>query len=243
MARHIPRLYLNCPLALGEKIALTPDHYHHLTHVLKCGPESLVKVFNGLHGEWLATYYPQKKTAFLTLTQFLRKQISLPSLWLVFCPLKKDALRFLIEKTTELGVTKFMPVQTHYTDSKYYTQEKAQHYAIGAAEQSERLCLPEFSPLSSLETLLAMWPQEQPLYAAIERAEHPFLLTSLPNKAPRQHPLCLFVGPEGGISPAEQTLLLSQPFIRPTTLGPLILKAETAAIFSVGLAYTKLCGT
>ncbi|MEI8321064.1 MAG: 16S rRNA (uracil(1498)-N(3))-methyltransferase [Alphaproteobacteria bacterium] len=237
MSSFIPRLYVKTPLKQGEILFLSDTQTHYLVNVLRSAPEETVKVFNGKDGEWSATLKQEsKKKFFLVCQEMVKPQTKNLDIWLAFCPLKKNPLNILIEKGTELGTTKFIPVKTDYTDFKSYSLGKIHLHAIEAAEQSEQLQVPEFAPFVSLKDLLHKWPQERVLYACLERSdESPTLLKALDTTKKS----AILIGPEGGFSDAEKTLLRNHPQTKIVTLGASILRAETAAIVSLGCFVQK----
>jgi 16S rRNA (uracil1498-N3)-methyltransferase len=148
-------------------------------------------------------------------------------LWLAFALLKRQATDLVVQKATELGVAAILPVITMHSVGERVNLARLAAIATEAAEQSERLSVPTIQPPQPLPALLAAWPGERRLVAAIERAE-------APPPAVGAGPTALLVGPEGGFAPVELDVLAAHPFVEPATLGPRILRAETAAI--VGLA-------
>jgi|SRR5271156_923363 len=183
----------------------------------------------------LSSTKSQKRNSFLC-TELLREQPSSNCVWLAFSPLKKTPMEFLVEKSTELGVARFIPLYIHYSDHKSYRGEKSQAHAIEAAQQSEQLHVPLFMPPLSLGQFLQDHPQDHPIYACLERTDQaPTLLDVLDVTKPKT----ILIGPEGGFSPAECLLLKKHPSIKVVTLGPSILRAETAAIVSLGCVLQK----
>ncbi len=157
-----------------------------------------------------------------------RPQALEPDLWLVFAPLKRDATDLVVEKATELGASAILPVFTERTNTARLNLDRLRAIATEAAEQCERLTLPRMADPQRLTDLLATWPTDRTLHAALERAEAP---------PPRgtDSPAALLIGPEGGFTTTEATMLRRLPFIRPVSLGPRILRAETAAIAGLAL--------
>lgn len=227
-----PRLYVSTPLAPGSRVALAPGQAHHLGGVLRLGADAPVRLFNGCHGEFagrIATLRREKGE--VELGALLRPQTPEPDLWLVFAPLKRDATDLVVEKATELGVSRIVPVITERTVAARVNLTRLTAIAQGAAEQSERLTLPELAEPVRLPTLLAGWPERRVLAAAIERTGAP----PPPRGMSEGVASCaLLVGPEGGFAPLEVDLLRRHSFVKAVGLGPRILRAETAAI--VGLA-------
>jgi 16S rRNA (uracil1498-N3)-methyltransferase len=186
-----------------------------------------VQLFNGRDGEWSARLDDVRRgQARLTVETCTRAQAPEPDLWLVFAPLKRDATDLLVQKATELGVSALLPVFTTRTNAARINADRLAAIAVEAAEQSERLTLPEIRTPISLPELLAAWPEQRRLAAAIERA------------GPAPFPAgagALLIGPEGGFAPAELDALRVARFVCPVSLGPRILRAETAAIAGLAL--------
>ena len=226
MARDTPRLFVREPLRAGAEIALADGQAHYLLHVMRCTAGDLVRVFDGAAGEWTARIAAARKaTAVLAVEAQTRVQDAEPDLWLAFAPLKRDTTDLLVQKATELGVSALLPVFTERTSAARINLDRLCAIAVEAAEQSERLSVPEVRTPARLDALLAGWPAGRRLAAALERT------------APAAFPQTaggLLVGPEGGFSPHELELIRRSPFICPVSLGARVLRAETAAI--VGLA-------
>jgi 16S rRNA (uracil1498-N3)-methyltransferase len=222
------RLHVTAPLAAAAEVPATPGQAHYLGAVMRRSPGDAVLLFNGHDGEWRARIGALRKDKchFVVEAQ-TRPQSPEPDLWLVFALLKRDATDLVIEKATELGTSRILPVITERTNAARVNLDRLAAIAAEAAEQCERLSVPAIADPQPLAALLRSWPPGRRLVVAAERA----------NAAPiRQHngPDALAIGPEGGFTPLELDLLSRHPFVRQATLGPRILRAETAAI--VGLA-------
>jgi 16S rRNA (uracil1498-N3)-methyltransferase len=222
------RLYVEATLHPGAIIAATPEQAHRLATVMRRTRGDPVRLFNGRDGEWQGHVHSiGRGRAELVIDHQLRPQSAEPELWLIFALLKRDATDLVIEKATELGVTDLQPVVTERANTHRVNQARLAAIATEAAEQSERLSVPTVHPPRSLQGLLAAWPLARTLFVAAERADAP----------PLQHaalPVGLLVGPEGGFSEAELDAIKARPFVTLASLGPRILRAETACI--VGLA-------
>jgi len=228
------RLFVRHALREGASVVLSAAQAHYLGTVLRRGPGAALLLFNGTDGEFAATLATiRRDRAEAVLGARLRPAAAAGELRLLFAPLKRDATDFLVQKATELGASLLQPVQTARTNAARINPERLAAIAVEAAEQCERLDLPDILPLTPLPAVLALWPAHLPLFAALERAAAPPL-------RPHAGPAGLLVGPEGGFTEAERALLARHAFVRPVSLGPRILRAETAGI--VGLALLQAAG-
>ncbi len=223
------RLFVDAPLREAAEVALSPAQAHYLGAVMRRRTGDPVLLFNGGQGEWEARLADLRRgTAGCVVERQSRPQAAEPDLWLAFALLKRTATDFLVQKATELGVSALFPVTTARSGAERVNLERLRAIAIEAAEQSERLSVPGFHPPRPLAEMLMAWPRERPLVAAVERAP----VSPVPRAGGR--PAGLLVGPEGGFSESELDALGRCPFVVAASLGPRILRAETAAI--VGLA-------
>lgn len=230
------RLFSDMPLEAGAGISATPGQAHYLGTVMRRGPGEALRIFNGRDGEWLARIEAiRKDRATLLVERLLRPQSPEPNLWLLFAPLKRDATDMLVQKATELGASALMPVLTERTNTERVNLTRLAAIAMEAAEQSERLTVPALHPPRKMADLLGDWPDLRPLVAAIERTDAPPPPRGLASAA-------LLIGPEGGFSPGEVDLLRSRTFLVAASLGPRVLRAETAAIAGLALLLAPGCG-
>lgn len=242
-----PRLFLDSPLHEGAHIELGKEACHYILTVMRLKGGDQVRIFNGQDGEWLGELGDvSKKTAILTVTQKLRDQRKTPDLELLFAPVKKTRTDFIVEKATELGVSIIRPVLTHRTIADKVRVERLMATAREAAEQTERLDLPEVDDAISLDKVLKDWPEGRVLIFCDEAGDNPGedwggdtgragpLLDVLKTLDPNQ-PVSLLIGPEGGFDDKERTLLRSLDCVRPVSLGPRILRADTAACAALGV--------
>jgi 16S rRNA (uracil1498-N3)-methyltransferase len=224
------RLYVAASLRPGEAIAASPQQAHYLGSVMRRGPGDVVHLFNGRDGEFAARIeMVRRDRANLRVDQQLRPQAPEPDLWLVFALLKRDATDLVVQKATELGVAALLPVITERSNTHRVNEARLRTIAIEAAEQSERLTVPCLHPPQSLDALLSDWPPDRRLFVAIERS------TAAPLSTPSYGSAALLVGPEGGFAPAELDAMRVRPFVTPVSLGPRILRAETACIAGLAL--------
>ena len=232
----VPRLYVPSGLHTGAEIAATPAQAHHLGTVLRRGPGDPVLLFNGRNGEWQARIATlRRERATLIVETQRRPQAPEPDLWLVFAALKRDATELVVQKATELGAAELHPVFTDRTITARLNESRLTAIAIEASEQCERLTVPTIQPPRPLRDILAAWPRDRRLFAAIERADAPPLRPAVP-------PAALLVGPEGGFTPTELDALQRHPLVTPVTLGPRILRAETACLAGLALLQAPLSG-
>ncbi len=230
------RLFTDAPLGLGAEIVATPAQAHYLGNVMRRTAGEALRLFNGRDGEWGGHIGAiRKDRATLLVDRALRPQVDEADLWLVFAPLKRDATDMLVQKATELGASALLPMLTDRTNTERINPVRLAAIAMEAAEQSERLTIPALHPPRRLAELLADWPADRPLVAAIERAAAPPPPRGLRRAA-------LLIGPEGGFSPAEIALLAGRAFVVPASLGPRVLRAETAAIVGLALLLAPGCG-
>lgn len=230
-----PRLYVSADLSPKASVVLPPAQAHYLKNVMRAELGAPVRLFNGRDGEWHATIAQlDKKNAVLALQSQTRPQPrDRRAVHLFFAPIKKARLEWLIEKAVELGATDLHPVLTQHTEVRDINAERTRAQIIEAAEQCERLDLPQLHDITPLRSALGKWPADQPLFIALERAEAPTLARVLPENGP----LAFLIGPEGGWSVEERTFPGNLPFLRPVSLGPDILRAETAALYVLSAAH------
>lgn len=232
----VPRLHVPADLAPGTTIAGSPAQAHYLGTVLRHRPGDSVLLFNGRDGEWQARIADLRRDRLtLAVESQRRMQAAEPDLWLIFALLKRDATDLVVQKATELGAAALWPVFTERTNAARTNQDRLAAIAIEAAEQCERLTIPTLHPPRPLPELLATWPPQRPLYAAIERSAAAML-------CPATGPAALLVGPEGGFSQTELDAMRRHPFVTPASLGPRILRAETACVAGLALLQAPRCG-
>jgi 16S rRNA (uracil1498-N3)-methyltransferase len=229
------RLYVEAPLAPGAAIPLSEGQAHYLRSVLRLEPGRRVLLFNGRDGEWLADLTQLRKSgAAATAVSQRRAQAPEPDLWLLFAPIKGDRVDYVAEKATELGASRLQPVMTRHTVVARVNVERLRARAVEAAEQCERLTVPEVAEPLPLRQVLQGWPAERRLFACAEAGPARPLAEALA-QAPRTAPSGLLAGPEGGFSPDELDLLRELAFVTAVGLGPRLLRADTAAIAALAL--------
>ena len=229
----LPRLYIDADFAEGGAVNLPQSQAHYLGSVLRLKVGAGVRVFNGRAGEWLAEITQiAKREAVLTLKTCLRAQASAPDIWLLFAPVKKARTDFIIEKATELGAARIMPVITARTQFSKIRMDRMQAHIIEAAEQTERMDLPRADAPVKLSALLEGWDKTRTLIFADEAGD---AVPAAQGLADCPAPCAILIGPEGGFSPTERERLRAQSFVTPISLGPRILRADTAALAALSL--------
>ncbi len=235
MAEAKIRLYVEHPLGAGQPVPLTADQAHYLFAVMRLGVGAAVLLFNGRDGEWRADVAEAGKRGGVLICADLTKPLQMPpDLWLLFAPIKKARTDFIVEKAVELGVARIMPVQTQHTHADRIRQDRLQAHAVEAAEQCGATFVPEVAELAALERVLASWDAGRRLLWCDEgMAGRSAALTGL--IADRSAPWAILIGPEGGFSTREQERLRGMTCVVPLSLGPRILRADTAAIAALTL--------
>jgi 16S rRNA (uracil1498-N3)-methyltransferase len=235
----IPRLYVTQDLRSGAEIAADERAQHYLRNVMRRGAGDPVVLFNGRDGEFEARIGRiDKRAATLNVAVRRREQDRVPDLWLCFAPLKKDAVDFLVEKGTELGVAVFQPVMTRRTAAARVNLDRLAANAVEAAEQTERLTVPEIRPAIGFDALLANWPKGRRMILCAEAGPaRPIAdaLEELKSKVNGANAWGIFCGPEGGFHVSELDRLRDLDFVTPVGLGPRILRADTAALTALAV--------
>ena len=224
------RLFVDQTLAMGQPVAVDEGHANYLFNVMRLSPGDAVALFNGRDGEWRATVEQSAKRRGVLVCQTQTAPLRLPpDVWLLFAPIKKARSDFIVEKAVELGAAHIIPVQTRYTNERL-RQDKLQAHATEAAEQCGATFVPAVANLIPLDRLLSTWPADRHLLWCDEALSAPTTLTG-----PRGGKWAILIGPEGGFAPDEQARLRELPQIVPLSLGPRILRADTAAVAALSL--------
>jgi len=227
------RLYVTGDLGTKVAVALDEGQTHYLLHVLRARTGNRVLLFNGRDGEWLAELTQiGKRGVSATCLKQTAQQASSPDIWLVFAPIKKTPSDYLVQKAAELGVSVLQPVFTRRTVVSRINEERMAANAIEAAEQSARLTVPEIREGVALEKLMAAWPIDRHLFFCDEGGDAQPLAEAARAES---GPAAILTGPEGGFEPAERKLLRESAFVIPVTLGPRILRADTAALAALAI--------
>jgi len=241
------RLYVDHPLGAGQSVPLTRDHAHYLFGVMRLGIGADVAVFNGRDGEWRAEVVAAGKRGGTLVCDAQSKPLMMPpDLWLLFAPIKKARTDFIVEKAAEMGAARIVPVHTAFTNSERIRQDRLQAHAVEAAEQCGGTYVPEVTELTKLDRLLSDWPDDrQILFCDEELAGRSSDLSALfaADDGPqggRGAPWAILIGPEGGFSDTERARLSAMPRAHAVSLGPRILRADTAAVAALTLWQSHL---
>lgn len=219
----------------GQHFTLEKEQVHYLLTVMRRKDGDVLTLFNGRHGAWLGNLHVKsKKAASVFLLEPLMPQKGVPDVWLCFAPVKKAQTDFIVQKATELGAARLCPVMTKHTVNDRIKPERLKTIALEAAEQSERLTVPSVEEARPLKEMLIDWPKERRLYYLDETgASDPFPVVLAAEE--QGQPAALLTGPEGGFAQAEIEMLKKAPFAVGGTLGPRILKAETAVVTALSV--------
>jgi 16S rRNA (uracil1498-N3)-methyltransferase len=229
------RLFVDYPLAAGADAPVTREQANYLLNVLRMAEGAKLLVFNGRDGEWRAELrQPNRRTAVLHLLEQTRPQTPPVPLRHAFAPLKAARLDYLVQKAVEMGAGRLAPVITQRTQVSRLKAERLAANAIEAAEQCGILTLPEIEPETRLPAFLAGLAAEELLVFADEDAEvaDPLALLAA---APAAERITLLIGPEGGFTAEERAAILKHPRLCRLSLGPRILRADTAAVAALAL--------
>ncbi|MBT2189150.1 16S rRNA (uracil(1498)-N(3))-methyltransferase [Sphingobium nicotianae] len=225
--RSAPRLFVETALGGGVAVPVDGNGAHYLISVMRVREGDTVLLFDGQSGEWAATAEQvRKRDLVLRCVQQTKPAETVPDFWLCAAPIKKGRIDLVAEKACELGVAKLVPVLTERSVVDKVNLDRLHAHLVEAAEQCGRTALPELAPMIPLARLLADWPAERTLFFADELGGAPMrdAFTAAPG------PAALLIGPEGGFTTAERDLIRAAPQARAISLGPRILRAETAAI-------------
>lgn len=225
-----PRLFVEAPLAAGTPMTLPPPQSHYLAQVMRRQPGDMVRLFNGRDGEWAARVASVgKKAVELVPEHVSAPQEDVPDLWLCAAPLKRGRIDWVAEKACELGVARFVPVLTRRTVVDKLNLDRLRAHMAEAAEQCGRTALPELAEPVTLPTLLKAWPAGRQLIFADETGGVPLASLSL------RAPAAILIGPEGGFDADERALIRTLADAVAVTLGPRILRADTAAVAAIAV--------
>lgn len=225
-----PRLFVEQMLSDGTEVHVDGGAAHYLLSVMRLKVGAPVKLFDDQTGEYLATVNATgKRDLVLKVEAKLRERESVPDLWLVQALIRKDRFDWIAEKACELGAARFVPMLTARCVVDKVKEDRLHAQMIEAAEQCERTALPEIAPLAKLDAMLKDWPDGRALYFCDERGGVPF------GEAIKAGPAAILVGPEGGFTDAENAAIRAHPSAVAVSLGPRILRADTAAVAAMSV--------
>lgn len=222
-----PRLYVEAALGEGVAVTVEGNAAHYLISVMRVKPDDIVLLFDGRSGEWAARARDiRKRDLVLDCVARTKPLERVPDFWLCVAPVKKGRIDLIAEKACELGVARLQPVQTRRAVVDRLNLDRLRAHLVEAAEQCGRTALPDLAAMVKLDALLRDWPEGRHLFFADETGGAPMAQAL----AAHPGPAALLVGPEGGFDPAERAAIRALPAAVPVSLGPRILRAETAAI-------------
>jgi 16S rRNA (uracil1498-N3)-methyltransferase len=231
-----PRLFVDQPLGEGLTLSLDGAQANYLANVMRLKPGDPVRLFDDRTGEWLGEVTDTgKRSVALRLATRLRQRVAVPDLWLLFAPIKKGPIDWLVEKATELGAARLQPVITNRTIVERTNLERLRAHTIEAAEQCDRTALPELAEPAKLTALLKGWDKARMLIFADESGGAPLMEIAKPG------PTAILIGPEGGFTAQEREMIRATPGAVGASLGPRILRAETAAAAAIA-AWMTIAG-
>jgi 16S rRNA (uracil1498-N3)-methyltransferase len=234
--KSLPRLFVRAPLGAGVSVELDAGQANYLGNVLRMTEGGELLLFDGTSGEWLARVVAAaKKRMTLIVERPTREPESIPDVWLAFAPVKRAQTDWLVEKATELGAARLLPVMTRRTVAERVRLDRLESIAIEAAEQCGRTRLPQIDPPLPLDRWLAARDPQRRLYFADEAGG------DAPARSLEPGPVVILTGPEGGFTDQERAQIRAEPNAVPISLGPRILRAETAALAALA-AYMTVAG-
>jgi len=232
----LTRLYIpDTEFSSDAIIPLNEDQSHYLLRVLRQEQGHGVIVFNEIHGAWQGSLIVSGKKAAAKLEKQIQQPQPLSDIWLIASPIKKENWDFVIEKCVELGAAALQPVIMEFTQHPRIKEERIRANLIEAAQQCERTDVPKLLPAEKLGAILKNWPKDRVLYVALERSDAKPALEVFDKTKPG----AILVGPEGGFSSQEKELFGKYDFVKPISLGQLILRAETASLAALSLWAAK----
>ena len=234
---NLTRLFVDCDLLEQTLVELNSSQSHYLSSVLRKKNGSELLLFNGRDGGFLCKVEASSKRHLsVYCKQKVLSQTISPDLWMLFVPIKKVRMEFMVQKVTELGVSKIWPVQSEFGQVRQIKNEKLRSYTIEAAEQTERLDLPEIGDFMKLQAVLESWPVDRMLIVCDEtKSEIKKARPMTALNGSRASKAAILIGPEGGFSSKERKQLKSYPYTEHVSLGPRILRSDTAAMVALSI--------
>ncbi len=233
------RLFIEADLGTGSSAELAREQAHYLFNVMRLGPEDTLLAFNGRDGEWrMRIAEAGKKRGVLQAVEQTRAQTTPPDIELLFAPIKKARTDFIVEKACELGCARVRPVFTRFTNSERLRPDRLRAHMIEAAEQCGGLTVPELAEAMKLSAVLDQWPERALVFCDEARTAPPAeaALAGLE----RGTPVSILIGPEGGFAPEEKERIAGLARAIPVSLGPRVLRADTAAVAAIALVQSML---
>jgi 16S rRNA (uracil1498-N3)-methyltransferase len=235
-----PRLFVDAPLAMGETVELERNQSNYLGNVLRLAAGDTILVFNGRDGEWQASIAGRKRPDSLAIVARTRPQDRLPDLAYVFAPLKHARLDYMVQKAVEMGVSSLQPVLTRFTQVSRVNGERMRANVVEAAEQCGILSLADVAEPVALDRYLSRRGAQRLLVFCDEAADVANPVQALQGGLTGANGIDVLIGPEGGFAEEERALLLRQPLILRLSLGPRILRADTAGVAALALVQAAL---
>lgn len=233
------RLHVDAALGDGARVPCSPEQARYLRGVLRLSDGDAILVFNGRDGEWRARLVAEgKRGASLDIQERVRAQADGPDIHYMFAPLKRARLDYVVQKATEMGVARLVPVLTRHTVAERVNLDRMRANVIEAAEQCGILRVPEVAEPVRLAALLDAWDPSRRIVFCDEGAEQASPIAALSGVAPG--PLAVLIGPEGGFSPDERDMIRGRPEAVALSLGPRIMRADTAAVAALALVNAAL---
>ena len=233
------RIFLDAPLSPGAEVDCTPEQASYLRSVMRMDAGSALLVFNGRDGEWRAVLrHHGKRHATVEIEAQTRAQDVSADLWYVFAPLKRSRLDYMVQKAIEMGASRLVPVLTQHTVAERVNLDRMRANVIEAAEQCGILSIAEVAEPVKIASLLATWPSARALVFCDEAATQANPIAAL-SKVPRG-PLAVLIGPEGGFSEPERQAIAAKPYVHAISLGPRIMRADTAAVAALAVVNAVL---
>lgn len=227
-----PRLFVADELRASLPVRVDGNSAHYLARVMRVAPGDVVILCDDVTGEWAARVTDAgKRDVVLEVAEMLRPREAVPDLWLCPALLKKDRFDMVLEKATELGAARIQPLITRRCVADKLNLDRARAITTEAAEQCARTALPALADPVKLDALLAAWPEGRALFFADENGGEPAAAAFKAHSGPS----AILTGPEGGFDDAERAAIRAHPAARPITLGPRILRGETAAIAALAV--------
>ena len=226
--RQIPRLFVDAELRGGAEFPLADQHIHYLATVLRLQPGAELRLLDDSTGEWAAEVVEAgRKRVTVRVGAMIRGRETVPDLWLLTAPIRAERFEWIVEKATELGVSRIVPVLTERVNHARLKPERLRAHMVEAAEQCGRTALPGLVDAVKLPALLKDWPTNRTLFFADEEGG-----AAMPDLSPAP-PAAILIGPEGGFSADERAMLLAMPQVKRLALGPRILRADTAVVAAI----------